>query len=175
MPNGVSCLYFAIKNHKIGTTEHNVFREGIAGCQAVRTVDYVNQAAPAMETTAKGVAKYLSKNEKLAGIVSNITTTGEKVARPVTNFFSKAAKFARRIVYPLIIASGVYNTARAKDKVKTGAKQAGGIGTMYLFEQCAEKHLINLSNYLLNLPFVKSHKAAGIAVYVLKGLGFAGA
>ena len=118
MPNGVSCLYFIGPNHKKFKESGDIFREGVAYCQGIRTVDYVNQAAPAMETTAKSIESFLVRNEKIAGIVNNVTSTGEKVARPFTNFFSKAAKFARKIVYPLIIASGVYNTARSKDKVR---------------------------------------------------------
>ena len=165
MPNGVSCAYFAVRNHKCGTQTKDIFREGIAGCQAVRTVDYVNKAASSMGNTAKGITNLLSKNENLAKVVNNVANTGEAVTRPITKFFSRAAKFARRIVYPLIIASGAYNTARAKDKVKTGAMQAGGIGTMYLFEQYAEKNLLNISKNLLNKPFFQNHKVAKIALY----------
>ena len=105
MPNGISCAFFAARNHIYGHNEHNVFKEGIAGCQTIRTADAVADAVAHTGTVAKSVAK------------------------PVSGFLGKAAKYARKIVYPLIIASGIYNTVKSDDKVKTGAMQVGGIGT----------------------------------------------
>lgn len=146
MPNGISCAYFALKNLKVGKANKDVFREGIAGCQTVRTVDEAIKF--------KGVPP---------------------ISKAANGFINSAAKFARKIVYPLIIASGVYNTVRADDKVKTGAMQASGIATMYAFETVAEKALKNISNKLLNIPFVKNHNAARFGVYVAKGLAFVAA
>lgn len=147
MPNGISCAYFAARNHIYGKKEHNVFKEGIATAQTARTIDSVAQA----------------------GIVKG------PLATPVSSFFQKAAKIARKIVYPLIIGSGIYNTVVSDDKVKTGASQATGIATMYAFEQVAEKSLKNINEKLLKNNFVKNHKTARIALYVLKGLGFVAA
>ena len=149
MPNGVSCAYFAARNHIYGHNENNVFKEGIAGCQTVRTIDS------------------LASTRTIQNAVP--------MAKSTAGFWGKAAKFARKIVYPLIIASGIYNTARAKDKVKTGAMQAGGIGTMFAFETVAEKALKNIAKKLLDKPVCQQHKAARIGVYVAKGLAFVGA
>ena len=147
MPNGVSCAFFAARNHIYGHNEHNIFKEGIAGCQTIRTADAVTKAASA------------TKN----------------VPAPVTSFLGKAAKYARKIVYPLIIASGIYNTVKSDDKVKTGAQQAGGIATMYAFEQVAEKSLKFLNNKLQDTSFVKGNKYAKYGLYVAKGMAFVAA
>lgn len=149
MPNGVSCAYFAARNHIYGHNEHNVFKEGIAGCQTVRTID----SLASTKTVQNAVP----------------------IAKNTAGFWGKAAKFARRIVYPLIIASGIYNTIKAEDKVKTGAMQAGGIGTMFAFETVAEKALKNVAKKLLDTPVCQQHKAARIGVYVAKGLAFVAA
>lgn len=147
MPNGVSCAYFAARNHIYGKSEHNVFKKGIAGAQSVRTVDTVAHSA--------AVAKH--------------------VAQPVKSFFSSAAALARKIVYPLIIASGIYNTAKSDDKVRTGVSQASGIGTMYTFEQVSERLLKNLDKKILSSNTAKNSKPLRFAWYVAKGMCFVAA
>lgn len=147
MPNGISCAYFAARNHLYGQKEHNIFKEGIAGAQTARTIDTI---------TKTGVMK-------------------GPAAAPLSKFFGKAAAIARKIVYPLIIASGVYNTAKADDKVRTGASQGAGIATMYMFEQIAEKGLNNINKKALNTTLVKNNKYARAGLYVLKGLAFVAA
>ena len=147
MPNGISCAYFGARNHIYGQKEKNMFKEGIAGAQTARTID----------TVAK------------TGVIKG------PLASPVISIFDKAAAVARKIVYPLIIASGVYNTAIAEDKVKTGASQASGIATMYAFEQIAEKGLKKINNKLANTKIVQNNKAARIALYIAKGLTFVAA
>ena len=147
MPNGISCAYFAARNHIYGKKEHNLFKEGIAGAQTARTID----------TVAK------------TGVIKG------SFAAPIISIFDKAANVARKIVYPLIIASGVYNTAIADDKLKTGASQASGIATMYVFEQAAEKGLKKINNKLSNTNIVQNNKAARIALYIAKGLTFVAA
>jgi len=147
MPNGISCAYFAARNHLYGQKEHNVFKEGIAGAQTARTIDTITKT----------------------GFVKG------PVAKPLSKFFGKAAAIARKIVYPLIIASGVYNTVKADDKVRTGASQAAGIGVMYMFEQIAEKGLNKLNQAALNTDVVKNNKYLRAGVYILKGLSFVAA
>lgn len=147
MPNGISCAYFAARNHIYGQKEKNMFKEGIAGAQTARTID----------TVAK------------TGVIKG------SFASPIISIFDKAAAVARKIVYPLIIASGIYNTAIAEDKVKTGASQASGIATMYAFEQVAEKGLKKINNKLSNTNIVQNNKAARIALYIAKGLTFVAA
>lgn len=147
MPNGISCAYFAARNYVYGKKEGNIFKEGIAGAQTARTIDTV---------TSRGILR------------------GTPIA-PAKGIFSKAAAFARKIVYPLIIASGIYNTAKSDDKVRTGASQASGIATMYTFEQLAEKGLNSLNKKLLNTNFVQNHKLARIGIYILKGAAYAAA
>lgn len=166
MPNGISCAYFALKNLKIGRSNKDVFREGIAGCQAVRTVDkFVNPQ------TAKAASDAVNSSSKIAKAASEAANSSKTAKGLIKN----SAAFAEKIVYPLIIASGVYNTVRAEDKVKTGAMQASAIATMFTFETVAKKCLEKISNRLLNIPFVKSHKAAKIGIYVAKGLAFVAA
>ncbi len=170
MPNGVSCAYFALKNWKIGTTEHNVFREGISCCQTVRTADAISKSGvlhslPSLMKNSETAASAASSS---AAVTSSAASTGASV-------LSKAAKFARKIVYPLIIGSGIYNTVKSDDKVRTGAMQAGGITTMYAFEQVAERALKTINTKLSALPIVQNNKAAKFALYVLKGASFAAA
>ena len=147
MPNGISCAYFAARNLVYGKKEQNLFIEGIAGAQTARTID--------------SVAK--------TGLIKG------SIASPIASVFDKAAAIARKIVYPLIIASGIYNTAVAEDKVRTGASQASGIATMYTFEKIAEKALKNINNKLTNTNIVKNNKAARIGLYIAKGLAFVAA
>ena len=147
MPNGVSCACFAIRNHKIAESTNNVFRRGIAGIQTVRTVDAAAKASVIQQSALKPALPYLSK----------------------------AAAFLRKLVYPLIIASGVYNTAKSEDKVRTGCSQAAGIGAMYACEKVAEKGLKNIDKKIENLNGNKYFKAIKIAWYVAKGLLYLGA
>ncbi len=147
MPNGVSCAYFAARNLVYGKKEENVFKEGIAGAQTARTIDTFTQT----------------------GILR-----GTPIA-PAKGIFSKAAAVARKIVYPLIIASGIYNTAKADDKVKTGTSQASGIATMYAFEQIAEKGLNSINKKLMNTNFAQNHKLARMGIYIAKGAAYAAA
>ena len=142
MPNGVSCAYFAARNHIYGKNEGNMFKEGIAGIQTVRSVDAVTSSA----------------------------TMANHVSAPVKGFLGKAAALCRKIVYPLIIGSGVYNTLKSDDKVRTGTSQVAGIGTMYAFEQIAEKCLKNIDK---KIPM--NNKYAKYSWYVAKGLTFAAA
>lgn len=144
MPNGVSCAYFAARNHIYGKSEKNVFKEGIAGIQTVRSVDAV--------TASNAMASHVSK--------------------PVKGFFSKAASCLKKLVYPLIIASGAYNTIKSDDKVRTGASQAAGIGTMYAFETIGEKALNSVQKKLMSKQSFSSNKWAKAAFYVAKGLTF---
>ena len=162
MPNGVSCAYFAIKNHKVWETKHDPFREGIAGCQTVRTLDAV-----AASNTVQNVSGFATPNS-IIGRMSSAATKS-------SGFLKKAAGFARKIVYPLIIGSGIYNTIKADDKVKAGAMNAAGIGTMYAFEQVAEQALKGISRNLLNTKFAANHKAARLGIYIARGLTFAAA
>lgn len=90
-------------------------------------------------------------------------------------FLNQVTKVIKKLLYPLIIGSGIYNTIKAEDKTRTGASQAGGIGTMYLFEQVAEKGLVNAEKSLLKNPTIKNNKLLRSGVYVLKGLGFVAA
>ena len=120
MPNGISCAYFAARNHIYGKKEDNPFKKGIAGIQTARTVDAV------------------AKTGAIAG----------PFGAPITNFVNGIAKVGKKIVYPLIIGSGIYNTVKSDDKVKTGASNAFGISTMYGFEVVAEKCLNKITSLL---------------------------
>ncbi|MCD7878539.1 MAG: hypothetical protein LUG16_01240 [Candidatus Gastranaerophilales bacterium] len=103
----------------------------------------------------------------------NEAVQSAKVINPAAkNIFGKAASFARKILYPIIILSGVYNTVKSDDKVKTGISQASSIGTMYAFETIAEKGLKSLNSKILSSAAVKNNKATRIGWYTLKGLGF---
>ncbi len=95
-----------------------------------------------------------------------------KAASPVVKFFGKAANIAKKIVYPLIILSGVYTTAKSDDKLKTGSEQAGGIAVMYSFEQLAEKGLNAAEKYLKKSSFIPHNKVSNTAIYMLKGISF---
>lgn len=144
MPNGVSCAYFAARNHVYGQKEDNPFKKGIAGIQSVRTVDAVVQAPKVVDV----------------------------VAEPVCKTVKKLANFGKRIVYPLIIGSGVYNTVKSEDKVKTGASQTLGISTMYLFETFAEKGLNKIANYLSSFDEFSNNNVSKGLWYVAKGAAF---
>ena len=147
MPNGISCAYFAARNHIYGKKENNPFKKGIAGVQTARTVDAVAQTG-----VMKGAA-----------------------AAPINNCFKTAASIGRKIVYPLIIGSGIYNTVKSDDKVRTGSSQALGISTMYAFEQVAEKCLNKISLALnKNSKFANNKYLKGLW-YFAKGMTFVAA
>ncbi len=147
MPNGVSCAYFAVRNHLYGQKEENVFKEGIACAQTTRAASAAAESA----------------------LLNN------SVMSPFVKFLGKAAGFAKKIVYPLIIASGVYNTAVSQDKVKTGISQAAGITSMYTCEKAAEKGLNCLYKKLSDTNIVRNNKAAKAGLYVAKGMMFVAA
>lgn len=142
MPNGISCAFFAAKNFKIAKENHDIFRAGITGAQTIRTVDHASKASTIINNTSK-----FSKT------LSNI------------------ASWCKKLVYPLIIASGIHKTIKSNDKVKTGFSQAAGIGTMYCFEEITENLLkkIPINNIKINNKFLKP------VPYILKGLIYAGA
>ena len=144
MPNGISCAYFAARNHIYGKQEDNPFKEGIAGIQTARTIDAF---------TKTGVIK-------------------GPFAAPVSNFFNGVASIGKKIVYPLIIGSGVYNTVKSDDKVRTGASNALGISTMYCFEVVAENALNKITNVLSKSEKFTNNKFAKAAWYVAKGMTF---
>ena len=85
------------------------------------------------------------------------------------------ASIGKKIVYPLIILSGTYNTMRSQDKIKTGAEQATGIATMYAFEKAADKGLKIVEDKLMKNPTIKNNKALRTGVYIAKGMGFVAA
>ncbi|MBQ8887071.1 MAG: hypothetical protein IJY61_05150 [Candidatus Gastranaerophilales bacterium] len=147
MPNGISCAYFAARNHIYGKKEDNPFKKGIAGVQAVRTVDSV------------------AKTGVLKG----------SVATSINSIFNTAASFGRKIVYPLIIGSGVYNTVKSDDKVRTGSSQALGISTMYVFEQVTENLLNKMSSLFNNNSRFTNNKFLKGLWYFVKGMTFVGA
>lgn len=144
MPNGVSCAYFAARNHVYGKKEDNPFKKGIAGIQSVRTVDAVVQAPK--------IVKHVSK--------------------PLKNTIEGLANLGKKIVYPIIIGSGIYNTVKSDDKVKTGASQALGISTMYIFETYAEKGLKKIANYLSSFDKFSNNNISKGLWYLVKGVGF---
>ncbi len=75
----------------------------------------------------------------------------------------------------LIIGSGIYNTFKSDDKVKTGTSQALGISTMYCFEKVAEKGLNSVTKMLSKSEKYTNNKFAKVAWYVAKGLAFVAA
>ena len=147
MPNGISCAYFAARNHIYGKKEDNPFKKGIAGVQASRTVDAVTKT----------------------GLIKG------PVGAPITNFFNGVASIGRKIVYPLIIGSGIYNTIKSDDKLKTGSSQALGISTMYAFEQVTEKLLNRISSSLNNNSKFTNNKYLKGLWYFTKGMTFVAA
>ena len=147
MPNGISCAYFAARNHIYGKKEDNPFKKGIAGVQTARTVDAV------------------AKTGAIAG----------PFGAPVTNFVNGIATVGRKIVYPLIIGSGIYNTVKSEDKVRIGASQACGISTMYCFEVVAEKGLNAITKTLSKSEKFTNNKFAKAFWYIAKGLAFVAA
>ena len=148
MPNGLSCLYFAGINLIYGKKEGNVFKDGIGVIQTVRGADFL--ASDKMITTAAKTAK-----------------------NPFAGPLHHAAKALKKILYPLIIVSGIYNTVKSKDKVKTGASQATGIGMMFGMEQIAEKVLVGLEKKIFSNEALKNNKKARIAWYIARGIAYA--
>lgn len=145
MPNGISCACFAIRNHKAAETTNNAFREGIAAIQTVRTLDAAAQA----------------------------NVVQKSAIQPVLPHLNKAAMFLKKLVYPLIIGSAVYNTAKSDDKVKTGCSQAAGIGAMYAFEKVAQKNLEKIDDKIAKSSIVTGSKYGKVIKalwYVGKGL-----
>jgi len=85
------------------------------------------------------------------------------------------ASIGRKIVYPLIMLSGAYNTIKSNEKIKTGAEQATGIATMYAFEKAADKGLKIAEEKLMKNPVVKNNKRLRTGIYIAKGMGFVAA
>ena len=85
---------------------------------------------------------------------------------------SKLAQIGKKIIYPLIVLSGIFNTLRSKDKVKTACEQTAAISVMYAFETIADKILKNMEKTLLEIPVIKNNKFAKAGVYLAKGIGF---
>ncbi len=175
MANGVSCAYFAVRNYFYGKKEHNLFKDGIGVAQTVRT------AGAAGEIVQKSV-KIQKKLADMGYANKNILNTAD--------FLTKKAEFCKNMLYPLIIASGVYNTIKSDDKVKTGISQGSGILSMRYFEKAFEKFIkdgipklvkkikprlseatINKINGITNKLF--SNKYGKILKYVLQGALFA--
>ena len=63
MPNGISCAFFAGKNLIYGQKENNIFKEGIAIAQTVRTVDSMAQAGIKIPN-ASGIGKMAKLGKK---------------------------------------------------------------------------------------------------------------
>jgi len=114
---------------------------------------------------------FLSIFSKKYLIFSKFSST-TLVSKPVSTALSKGAAVARKLCYPLIICSGVYNTVKSEDKVKTGFSQAAGIGAMYSCEKVAEKLLRNVDNFLLKRGTISGSPKKKFAWYVAKGLAF---
>ncbi len=178
MPNGISCAYFAARNFIYGTKENNLFKEGIAAAQTIRTADAACNASRIVEDAANA-ANAVNASAAAAANVS-----------PIAKFLSKGAAIARKILYPLIIASGVYNTVKSDDKVRTGVSQAAGIATMCAFENTlayvqkkaipklvekygskVPKNIAKIASKGLN--FLNTNKYGKIAKYILQGILFA--
>lgn len=149
MPNGISCAYFALKNYEVAKEDENVFRGGIAGIQAIRTIDAATSTVSALPAaTVMSIGGKAQKIKAPAG--ASFGSTLPPVCQKAEKCLSSLAKTGRKLVYPLIALSGVLNTIRSKDKVKTGVSQATGIGLMYAAETVAEKLLVPLSRTIEN-------------------------
>ncbi len=140
MPNGVSCAYFAVRNYEYGKHNNDIFRDGVAGAQAVRTAGAIAESA--------------------------------NVPPPLSGALGKIAGFAKKLVYPLIILSGIRTAIKSDDKVKTGCEQAGGISIMYIFEKSAEKGLSALEKRIKNSKNIPNNKFIKTAAYFLKGVSY---
>lgn len=91
---------------------------------------------------------------------------------PYAKPLSEITRVLKKLLYPLIILSGVYNTIKSDDKVKTGVQQAGGISSMYVFEKLAEKGLNIIDNKLRSTNIIKNNKKLSVGLYIVKGLTF---
>ena len=175
MPNGISCAYFALKNYKVAKEDENVFRGGIAGIQTIRTLDAATSAVSALPAaTVMSIGGKAARASAPVG--ASFGSTLPPVCHKAGKFLSGMAKVGRKLVYPLIALSGVFNTLRSDDKVKTGVAQATGIGLMYTAETVAEKLLVPLSKTIetkvSNKPWLKALWAvARGATYVAASLG----
>lgn len=172
MPNGVSCLFFAGKNLIYGQKEKNLFKEGIGVIQTIRGADFIASASNTSKNATVSAASVASSGTTGASAVSSATVVN---GNPIRSLLGDSAKFLKKILYPLFIVSGIYNTAKSDDKIKTGACQFSGIGVMYAFEQIAEKSLSKFDKFLNNKAAVCKNKTAKIALYGLKGMIYAGA
>ena len=168
MPNGVSCAYFAVKNHETGKKDNNIFREGIAGIQGVRTLN----AATALATPVlmAGLAEKSRKRFKDGSIPVKFVDCLSNHMEGIRSNISSVANTGKKIVYPLIICSGILNTARSKDKIRTGCSEAGGISVMYLFENAAEKGLNKLQSYCSS--HCRNNKFVKVLLPLAKGTAF---
>ncbi len=146
MPNGVSCAYFAAKNYMIGKKDDNVFRTGVAAAQTVRSLDYAAIAAPVVNN---------------ASLPAKIINT--------------SAKIGKKLLYPLIVVSGIYNTVKSNDKVKTAVSQTGAISSMYACEQAAEFLLKGIDKRLSQSQKIINNKYLKFALYGLRGIAYASA
>lgn len=135
MPNGLSCAYFAVRNHETGKKENNVFREGIADIQGIRTMNAAAGAATSgtFVSFASSIKKACHINKDL-GIIRSIG----KIATPLQKPLSMLSSVGKKFVYPLIIASEILNTVRSDDKKKKACCSATAIGTMYILESLIE-------------------------------------
>ncbi|MBQ3640449.1 hypothetical protein II906_00720 [bacterium] len=147
MPNGISCAIFAGKNIYNGLRDKNVFRDGIGIIQTTRTADAALNSGIAAGKLAE----------------SSVCVAAKTTLKTV-------AGIAKKCLYPLIIGSGIFNTIKSKDKVKTGVSQGCAIGTMYGMEQLAEKTFLkNLDAKFAHCP----NKKVKVGWYVAKGLTYA--
>lgn len=175
MPNGISCLFFAGKNLIYGKKENNLFKEGIGVIQTVRGADFIASAGSAQKATStvSSISTASVASAVSGGKVPAIPIKSSK--NPIFALLGESAKVLKKILYPLFIVSGAYNTIKSDDKVKTGTCQASGIGLMYAFEQFAEKSLVKFDKLLNNKNISVKSKPAKLALYAIKGMVYAGA
>lgn len=156
MPNGVSCLFFAGKNLIYGKKEDNLFKEGIGVIQTVRGADFLASA-------------------DIGGKAASASAAANSAKNPLRLFIGDAAKVLKKILYPFFILSGIYNTVKSDDKVKTGTGQAAGIGLMYTLEQIAEKNLVKAEKQIFSNPASLGNTKRKAAWYILRGAVYAAA
>lgn len=168
MPNGVSCAYFAVKNHETGRKDNNIFREGIAGIQGIRTLN----AATALATPVlmAGLAEKSRRRFKEGSLPVKFIDGLSNHMEGIRTNVSSVANTGKKIVYPLIICSGILNTVRSEDKVRTGCSEAGGISVMYLFENAAEQGLNKLQSFCSS--HYSNNKAIKVLLPFVKGFAF---
>lgn len=166
MPNGVSCLFFAGRNLVYGTKENNVFKKGIGVIQSVRTADFLASANLQNGAAAAGVSSADAAINISAGATG---AAGTAIKNPILGAVKNAASVLKKVLYPLFIASGIYNTVKSEDKIKTGTGQAAGIGLMYTFEKIAEKTLNTIDKSLSKNQSGQKSLPLKIAWYILRG------